>query len=209
MSVQGKIVSNIKGSLLADFIIPATYAKAFEVKQGQVLNIVQVEGPQMVDAVFLNARDLKEVFHAGWTAALNMINGTGTMQKVAKLYSKPPRENVMLEVVEDPVGVHLAWNGGRCSRGFYEADRTTESPQLPGQPGGSSGTLRPGRGRCAGCLQRVHERCRYRGRQVRDGHAGLEEGGTTSRCAPRWTFLPRFPPAPSICSMIPGLCRSR
>lgn len=120
MSVQGNIVSNIKGSLLADFIIPATYAKAFEVKQGQVLNIVQVEGPQMVDAVFLNARDLKEVFHAGWTAALNMINGTGTMRKVAKLYSKPPRDNVMLEVLEDPVGVHLPWNGGRCSRGFYE-----------------------------------------------------------------------------------------
>ena len=120
MSVQGNIVSNIKGSLLADFIIPATYAKAFEVKQGQVLNIVQVEGPQMVDAVFLNARDLKEVFHAGWTAALNMINGTGTMKKVAKLYSKPPRDNVMLEVLEDPVGVHMPWNGGRCSRSFYE-----------------------------------------------------------------------------------------
>ena len=120
MSVQGNIVSNIKGSLLADFIIPATYAKAFEVKQGQVLNIVQVEGPQMVDAVFLNARDLKEVFHAGWTAAINMINGTGTMKKVAKLYSKPPRDNVMLEVLEDPVGVHMPWNGGRCSRSFYE-----------------------------------------------------------------------------------------
>ena len=120
MSVHRNIVSNIKGSLLADFIIPATYARAFEVKQGQVLNIVQVEGPQMVDAVFLNARDLKEVFHAGWTAAINMINGTGTMKKVAKLYSKPPRDNVMLEVLEDPVGVHLPWNGGRCSRSFYE-----------------------------------------------------------------------------------------
>lgn len=119
MTKRENIVGNTKGTLLADFIIPATYARAFEVKKGQVLNIVQVEGPQMVDAVFLNARDLKEVFHAGWTAALNMINGTGTMKKVAELYSKPPRENVMLTVVEDPVGVHLAWNGGRCSRGFY------------------------------------------------------------------------------------------
>ena len=74
---------------------------------------------QMVDAVFLNANDLKEVFHAGMTAAINMMNDTGTMQKVTQLYSKPPRDNVMLEVVEDPVGVHLAWNGGRCSRSFY------------------------------------------------------------------------------------------
>ena len=120
MSAPGKIVSDTKGTLLEDFIIPATYAKAFEVKNGQVLNIVQVEGPQMVDAVFLNANDLKEVFHAGMTAAINMMNNTGTMRKVTKLYSKPPRDNVMLEVVEDPVGVHLAWNGGRCSRGFYE-----------------------------------------------------------------------------------------
>ena len=120
MAARGNIVGNTKGGLVADFIIPATRAKAFEVKRGQVLNIVQVEGPQMVDAVFLNARDLREVFHAGWTVALNMINGTGTMRKVAKLYSKPPRDNLMLVVVEDPVGVHLAWNGGRCSRGFYE-----------------------------------------------------------------------------------------
>ncbi len=120
MSASGKIVSNTRGTLLEDFIIPATYAKAFEVKKGQVLNIVQVEGPQMVDAVFHNANDLKEVFHAGMTAAINMMNNTGTMRKVTKLYSKPPRDNVMLEVVEDPVGVHLAWNGGRCSRGFYE-----------------------------------------------------------------------------------------
>ena len=119
MKTSGKIVSNTKGALIADFIIPATYARAFEVKEGQLLNIVQVEGPQMVDAVFLNANDLKEVFHAGWTVALNMINGTGTMRKVEKLYSKPPRDNVMLVVVEDPIGVHLAWNGGRCSHSFY------------------------------------------------------------------------------------------
>jgi len=25
----------------------------------------------------------------------------------------------MLEVTDDPVGVHFAWNGGRCSRGVY------------------------------------------------------------------------------------------
>ena len=81
MTTQGNIVSNTKGMLLVDFIIPATYAKAFLVKQGQVLNIVQVEGPQMVDAVFLNANDLKEVFHAGMTAAMNMMNNAGRCGK--------------------------------------------------------------------------------------------------------------------------------
>ena len=42
------------------------------------------------------------------------------MQKIKKLYSKPPRDNVMLTVVDDPTGVHLPWNGGRCSRKIYE-----------------------------------------------------------------------------------------
>jgi uncharacterized protein YcgI (DUF1989 family) len=49
-----------------------------------------------------------------------MITGEGNMQRVTRLYSKPPRDNLMLTVVEDTVGVHLAWNGGRCSRKFYE-----------------------------------------------------------------------------------------
>ena len=106
-------------SIIEDFIIPATYGRAFIVKKGQILRIIEVEGPQMVDATFLNASDLKEVFHAGMTAAVNMIDGEGTLYKVKKLYSKPPRDNVMLTVVDDPVGVHLAWNGGRCSRKFY------------------------------------------------------------------------------------------
>lgn len=118
--MAGEIVGNIKGRIVDDFIIPATYGKAFIVKKGQTLTIAQVEGKQMVDATFLNANDLKEVFHAGMTVAINMMMGEGTMQWVTKLYSKPPRDNVMLTVVEDPVRVHLAWNGGRCSRKFYE-----------------------------------------------------------------------------------------
>jgi uncharacterized protein len=113
-------VGKIKGRVVEDFIIPATYAKAFIVKKGQVVSIIQVEGKQMVDAVFFNANDHKEVFHAGMTVAINMMNGEGNLQHVTKLYSKPPRDNVMLTVVDDPVGVHLAWNGGRCSRKFYE-----------------------------------------------------------------------------------------
>jgi uncharacterized protein len=120
MGVEGNIAGNIAGILVDDFIIPATFGKAFVVKKGQILSIIQVEGPQMVDAVFLNANDLKEVFHAGMTVAINMMTGEGTMQRITKLYSKPPRDNVMMTVVADPVGVHLAWNGGRCSRKFYE-----------------------------------------------------------------------------------------
>lgn len=110
----------MKGKPIDDFIVPAGRGKAFLLKRGQIMSIIEVEGPQMADVTFLNAHDLKEVFHAGWTAALNMIAGEGDMRRVKKLYSKPPRDNVMLTVVEDTVGVHLAWNGGRCSRKVYE-----------------------------------------------------------------------------------------
>jgi uncharacterized protein YcgI (DUF1989 family) len=110
----------MKEKVIDEFIIPAGYARAFVVQRRQILSIIQIEGPQMADAAFLNANDYKEVFHAGMTVALNMINGEGTMQRVKKLYSKPPRDNLMLTVVNDSVGVHLAWNGGRCSRKFYE-----------------------------------------------------------------------------------------
>lgn len=106
--------------IIAEFTVPARHGKAFGVRKGQVLSIIEIEGKQMADVVFLNANDYKEVFHAGWSAALNMMLGEGNMRKLKKLYSKPPRDNVMLTVVDDPTGVHLAWNGGRCSRKIYE-----------------------------------------------------------------------------------------
>lgn len=107
-------------TVIAEFTVPARHGKAFVVTKGQILNIIEIEGKQMADVVFLNANDYKEVFHAGWSAALNMMLGEGNMRKLKKLYSKPPRDNVMLTVVDDPTGVHLAWNGGRCSRKVYE-----------------------------------------------------------------------------------------
>jgi uncharacterized protein len=110
----------MKEKVLDEFIVPALHGKAFVVLKGQVVSFIEVEGKQMADIVFLNANDYKEVFHAGWSAALNMMMGEGDMKKLKKLYSKPPRDNVMLTVVDDPTGVHLAWNGGRCSRKIYE-----------------------------------------------------------------------------------------
>ena len=127
----------MKEKVFADFIVPARHGKGFVVRKGQVMSIIEVEGKQMADVVFLNANDYREVFAASWSVALNMIKGEGDMKKIKKLYSKPPRDNVMLTVVDDPTGVHLPWNGGRCSRKIYEPS------QLPGEFGGSFGALRP------------------------------------------------------------------
>jgi uncharacterized protein YcgI (DUF1989 family) len=110
----------MKEKVVSEFNIPAGHGQAFVVHRGQLVSFIEVEGKQMADIVFLNANDYKEAFHAGWSAALNMMLGEGDMKKLKKLYSKPPRDNVMLTVVDDPTGVHLAWNGGRCSRKVYE-----------------------------------------------------------------------------------------
>ena len=98
-----------------DFVIPAGRAKAFLVKQGQVLRIYQVEGKQAGDCAFFNAHDYKEVFHVGQSWALNVFRGTGNARHFEYFYSKPPRENVMFRVVEDTVRNHWANMGGRCS----------------------------------------------------------------------------------------------
>lgn len=110
----------MKEKVVDDFIVPARHGKGFVVRKGQVMSIIEVEGKQMADVVFLNANDYREVFAASWSVALNMMKGEGDMKKIKKLYSKPPRDNVMLTVVDDPTGVHLPWNGGRCSRKIYE-----------------------------------------------------------------------------------------
>jgi uncharacterized protein YcgI (DUF1989 family) len=105
--------------VVQELIIPACEGRALVVLRGQVLRLTLIDGIQVADCTFLNADDHREVYHAGQTVALNLIEGTGTMRRVGKLYSKPPRENVMMTVVDDPVGTHFVWNGGRCSRMVY------------------------------------------------------------------------------------------
>lgn len=105
--------------IVEDIMIPASHGKAFVVKKGQILRIIEVDGVQVADCTFLNAHDYREGYHAGQSVGLNMLEGIGTMRRLTKLYSKPPRENVMLTVVDDPVGVHFVWSGGRCSRMVY------------------------------------------------------------------------------------------
>lgn len=105
---------------MRDFIIPAGEARAFVVPRGEVLRIHLVEDRQVGDCCFFNAHDHREVFHVGQSWALNVMLGTGNARSFRHFYSKPPRENVMLTVVEDTVRNHWGNMGGRCSRRLYE-----------------------------------------------------------------------------------------
>jgi uncharacterized protein YcgI (DUF1989 family) len=114
--------------LVEEIFIPAGHAVSFRVDRGQIFRLLQVEEKQVADAVFLNAHDYKETFHAGHSAYLNCIEGIGNLKRLAKLYSGPARENVMLTVVDDPVGIHFAYIGNRCSRMIYQLRDKVAAP---------------------------------------------------------------------------------
>jgi len=106
--------------VLEDVVIPAGRAHAFLVPRGAILRIHLVEARQVGDCCFFNAEDRREVFHVGQTWALNGLLGTGTAKSWLHFYSKPPRENVMMTVLEDTYANHWGNMGGRCSSRLYQ-----------------------------------------------------------------------------------------
>jgi len=105
---------------VSEFVIPAREGRAFKVEKGQTFRIHQVEGGQVGDCVFYNAHDPKEYFHVGQSWAINGILGTGTSKSFKHFYSKPPRENVMMTVLEDTYPNHWGNMAGRCSARLYQ-----------------------------------------------------------------------------------------
>ncbi len=77
-----------------------------------------MRGIQVADIKFINRNDPKEQFAGPWSVFLNTLEGTGTKDSIAKLWSKPPYENVMLKVVRDDVGRHFM--NGSCSQRWAE-----------------------------------------------------------------------------------------
>lgn len=108
------------GTPVSEFTIPAKYGSAFEIKKGQTFRIHQIVGGQVGDCVFYNAHDYREMFHVGQSWAINVICGTGTSKSFKHFYSKPPRENVMMTVLEDTCPNHWGNMGGRCSTRLYQ-----------------------------------------------------------------------------------------
>jgi uncharacterized protein len=105
----------MKRIILEEFTIPAEHGRACRVNKGQILRIQQIAGQQVADCAFFNADDPKEQFHVGQTWALNVMLGTGTARALTRFYSKPPRENLMLTVIEDTTKAHFGNCAGRCS----------------------------------------------------------------------------------------------
>ena len=96
--------------LIDEFIIPKKSARAFELRKGQVLRVVAIEGPQVADLNAFNLHDLKEHFSASRTRSLEGIY----VREGTTLYSNPGHERVMMRVIRDPIGIHDTL-GARCS----------------------------------------------------------------------------------------------
>lgn len=105
--------------IIEDFVIPARHGRAFTVRKGEVFRIFPLADGQVGDCVFYNLHDRREWFHVGQSWAINGILGTGTAKSFRHFYSKPPRENVMMTVLEDTYANHWGNMGGRCSARLY------------------------------------------------------------------------------------------
>ncbi len=106
--------------IVDEFVIPKCTGKAFVVKKGQVLRVIAHEGKQVADIAFLNAYNYKEQFAARHSMMLNNAEGLGSFERITKLYSKPPWENVMLTVTNDKIGTHVL--GGHCTTKTWEME---------------------------------------------------------------------------------------
>ena len=101
--------------LIKETIVPAEQGGGIEVRAGQTLRVIAVDGPQVADIAFIRLDDHTETYDAVVSYNANAIMGVGTYYKPKYLYSRMPRANLMLEVTDDKVGQHWWINGGHCS----------------------------------------------------------------------------------------------
>ena len=112
MSTERKVIQ--------DFVIPKAQGKALEVRKGQVLRIIEVEGPQVPDLIMYNLHDMRERFSVPFTRVMNRDENTWTISKLSGLYSGAPRYNLMFKIIHDLTGIHHLSISGGCSRQVYK-----------------------------------------------------------------------------------------
>lgn len=108
------------GKTVSEFVVPSCAGKAFIVKQGQTLRVIEHEGKQVASLIFLNANNYKEQFMAEFSGGLNFFHPEhhGSHYRLTRLYSKVPYENLMLRVTDNKVGDHFL--GTHCTARMME-----------------------------------------------------------------------------------------
>ena len=93
-STSSQIVTDLK-------IIPPRSGIAFQLKSGEMLKVVDIEGEQVSDFICYNFADTREYLSSGRTID---YSSSILFTKGSLFYSN--RSNVMFEMVEDTVGRH-------------------------------------------------------------------------------------------------------
>ncbi len=100
--------------LVNELMVPARGGCAFEIKKGQILRVVEIEGPQVGDFNAFNLHNFRERLDAPLSAALN-----SSFRHFTRLYTNEPRGRLMFTVVDDPTRVHFL-SGGHCTILHYD-----------------------------------------------------------------------------------------
>lgn len=100
--------------LVRELLVPASGSAAFEISKGQVLRVIEIEGPQVGDFNAFNLHNFRERLDAPLSAALN-----SSFRRFTKMYTNEARGRLMFTVVDDPTGVHYL-SGSHCTTLHYE-----------------------------------------------------------------------------------------
>jgi uncharacterized protein YcgI (DUF1989 family) len=105
------VTAAVERRLLDSFVIPKERGRAFEVRAGQLLKVIEIEGAQTLDFNAYVLPDFHERFSAGRTRFFTGIHP----REGDSLWSNPPHERPLFTIDEDTVGENdLLFP--RCSR---------------------------------------------------------------------------------------------
>jgi uncharacterized protein len=104
----------VAGNIVKTLEIPARHGAAVEVKRGQVVRVIDVEGAQVGDLVCFNRHDLGEAY-----APQNTILFNRTIYPKVGALLVSDRGRPMMRLVADTVGVHDLICGS-CSDEYYK-----------------------------------------------------------------------------------------
>ena len=113
----------VSGKVVHDEVVPARAGWSREIKKGQILRMIDLEGKQAVDFLCYNARDYEDRYAAADTMK---INGNIFIENKTVIYSIGC--NPMFTVVADTLGKHDTI-GGCCSDAINR-----KRYNAPGQP---------------------------------------------------------------------------
>lgn len=93
--------SEIQGEVITDRVVPARQPWSAELKKGQVLRLIDLDGQQAIDFLCFNAEDPREHYHAPNTIKIprNIFLGKGSVLRSS--LARP-----MMIILEDTCGRH-------------------------------------------------------------------------------------------------------